>query len=85
MHSTILLAAVTCFTSCLAAPSANKGNFVLHEKRGGTPHQWTKRTRAHPNEILPVKIGLIQSNLHNAEQYILDVSDPGSPNFGTSL
>lgn len=80
MRSSLLLAAVATFTACLAAPAAH--NFVLHEKRGGSPHQWTKRNRAHPEEILPVRIGLVQSNLHKAEEYILDVSDPSSPNFG---
>jgi len=81
MRSSTLLAAVAGFLSCSAAPT---DNFVLHEKRDVTPHQWTKRNRAHPADILPVRIGLVQSNLHKAEEYILDVSDPYSPNFGTS-
>ncbi|TVY16705.1 Aorsin [Lachnellula arida] len=80
MLSSLLLAAAVCLTACSAAPATE--NFVLHEKRDGAPHQWTKRTRAHPAEILPVRIGLTQSNLHKAEEYILDVSDPESPNFG---
>lgn len=80
MRILILLAAIVCFVPCFAAPSAK--NLVLHEKRNGAPYQWTKRTRADPNELLPVRIGLTQSNLHRAEEYILDVSDPSSPNFG---
>ncbi|TVY58927.1 Aorsin [Lachnellula cervina] len=82
MYSSLLLAATVCLTACSAAPATENHNFVLHEKRDGAPHQWTKRTRAHPAEILPVRIGLTQSNLHKAEEYILDVSDPESPNFG---
>jgi tripeptidyl-peptidase I len=82
MRSSILLAAVACLTTSFAAPTADSHNFVLHEKRDGAPHQWTKRTRAHPKEILPVRIGLTQTNLHKAEEYILDVSGPRSPNFG---
>jgi tripeptidyl-peptidase I len=85
MRSPILLATAAGFLACSAAPTAEtaKHNFVLHEKRDGAPHQWTRRNRAHPAEILPVRIGLLQSNLHKAEEYILDVSDPYSPNFGT--
>ncbi|KAH6662834.1 peptidase S8/S53 domain-containing protein [Halenospora varia] len=82
MRCIILSAAAVCFAICFAAPATNNHNFVLHEKRDGPAHQWTKRARAHPDEILPVRIGLIQSNLHQAEEYILDVSDPSSPNFG---
>ena len=82
MRSSTLVAAVAYFAFCFAAPTADNHNFVLHEKRDGAPHQWTKRSRAHTDEILPVRIGLVQSNLHKAEEYILDVSDPSSPNFG---
>jgi tripeptidyl-peptidase-1 len=82
MRSSILLAAGVCFAGCFAAPTTDHGPFELHEKRDGAPHQWTKRTRALPEEILPVRIGLTQNNLHRAEEYILDVSDPLSPNFG---
>jgi tripeptidyl-peptidase-1 len=81
MRSSLLLAAIAWSAACYAAP-ANSGHFVLHEKRTGAPHQWSKRSRAHPEEILPVRIGLTQSNLHKAEEYIYDVSDPISPNFG---
>jgi tripeptidyl-peptidase I len=31
---------------------------------------------------LPVRIGLTQSNLHRAEEYLLDISHPKSPNYG---
>jgi tripeptidyl-peptidase-1 len=82
MRSSNLVAAVAYFAVCFAAPTADNQNFVLHEKRDGAPHQWTKRSRADADEILPVRIGLTQSNLHKAEEYILDVSDPSSPNFG---
>jgi tripeptidyl-peptidase-1 len=85
MRSSIFLAAAACFAASLAAPTADNHHFVLHEKRDGAPHQWTKRTRAHPEEILPIRIGLTQSNLHLAEEYMMDVSDPESPNFGMDL
>ena len=83
MRSSILLTAGVGLASCFAAPTSNHGPFELHEKRDGAPHQWTKRLRALPDDILPVRIGLTESNLHRAEEYMLDVSDPRSPNFGT--
>lgn len=84
MLSSSLFGAIALFTACLAAPTVDSDHYMLHEKRDGAPHQWTRRTRADPDEILPVRIGLIQNNLHNAEEYMLDVSDPKSPNFGKS-
>ena len=80
MHFSSFVTAVTCFTACLAAPVAH--DYVLHEKRNAAPHQWTKRSRAHADEILPVRIGLTQSNLHRAEEFIMDVSSPHSANYG---
>jgi tripeptidyl-peptidase I len=82
MRSSIFVTAVAYFAVCSAVPTIDNHHLVLHEKRDGSPHQWTKISRAHAAEILPVRIGLVQSNLHNAEEYILDVSDPSSPNFG---
>lgn len=82
MRSSIFLAAAASFAVCLAAPVVDDHHFQLHEKRDGKPHQWTRRDRAHPDDILPVKIGLVQNNLHRAEEFIMDVSDPTSANFG---
>lgn len=82
MRFSILFTGVSCIAACSAAPTANNHNFELHEKRDGSPHQWRRRHPAHPNDLLPVRIGLTQRNLHKAEEYILDVSDPSSPNFG---
>ena len=56
---------------------------VLHERRDATPHTWERASRADPEAILPVKIGLLQRNLHKAEEYLTDVSHPLSENFGT--
>lgn len=76
-----ILIVIFVISSVLALPKT-KGSFVLHEKRGAPPHRWTKRSRAFPGELLPIRIGLTQNNLHRAEELIYDVSDPTSPNFG---
>ncbi|KAF2232132.1 subtilisin-like protein [Viridothelium virens] len=79
--SSILVAVATLFSAAaVAAPSNIK--HLLHEKRDGNPHHWGKRSRAPSTGILPIRIGLRQRNLENAEEYIKDVSDPSSANFG---
>ncbi|KAI1868901.1 hypothetical protein JX265_006880 [Neoarthrinium moseri] len=55
---------------------------VVHEKRHFTPQRWTKRDRVAANMVLPVRIGLAQSNLDRAEEYLLAVSHPISPTYG---
>jgi len=56
---------------------------VVHEKRG-VQHQsvWKRHSRAPVSQVLPMKVGLKQRNLEFAEQYIMDVADPTSPNYG---
>ena len=79
--SSIIVAVAALFSAVtVAAPSNTK--HVLHEKRDGKPHHWGKRSRAPSDGILPLRIGLRQRNLENADEYIRDVSDPNSPNFG---
>jgi tripeptidyl-peptidase-1 len=80
MRGSIALVAGTFVLTCFSAPTSN--NVVLHEKRGENLHQWQKRSRAIPHQVLPIKIALRQQNLENAEEYIHDVADPDSPNFG---
>lgn len=79
----VAAAALVSVSSAVPAPGSNS-NHVLHEKRDGVPHQWGKRDRAAAHEVLPIRIGLRQRNLEHAERFILDVSDPTSPNFGSS-
>ncbi|KLO11791.1 subtilisin-like protein [Schizopora paradoxa] len=67
--------------SSLARPSPRAG-YVLHEKRAQEPSGWTRERRLEPDYVLPLRIGLTQSNLHRIEEMLLDVSHPESPNYG---
>ena len=57
---------------------------VIHEKRSGSPLAWKRHSRAIKEQTLPIRIGLKQRNLHNADRFIQDVADPDSPNYGRS-
>ena len=37
---------------------------------------------ADPDTVVSIKFALAQANLHNLDAYLLDISDPSSPNYG---
>ena len=47
----------------LQAAAAPTSSHVLHEKRRYAARHWEKRDRVDPSIVLPVRIGLTQSNL----------------------
>ncbi|PSR77407.1 putative protease S8 tripeptidyl peptidase I [Coniella lustricola] len=62
---------------------------TIHERRGlssssqsSLSSRWTKRSRVDGTSILPVRIGLTQSNLEAAQDQLLRISDPASPDYG---
>jgi tripeptidyl-peptidase I len=79
------LATVSILSAFIASVAASPTAIQeVHEKRNAIPNRWSKRSGAEldPNSILPVRIGLQQQNLHQAEDLLLEVSDPSSPKFG---
>lgn len=80
MRSFLTTAALVGLVAGLPSP-----NFVVHEKRVGEPLAWTKENRASKSQVLPIRVGLKQSNLDNMYEYVEKVSDPDSPDFGTSF
>lgn len=73
----VAIAALAALTDARPAPAGH----VLHEKRHVASQSWIKRDRVAADAILPIKIGLKQQNLHKGEEYLMDVSDPSSPNY----
>jgi len=70
MHVTsLLIVALAALTTAL--PSQSK--HVLHEKRDGPMRNWVKRSRVSGTSNIPVRIGLTQSNLHKADDLIMEV------------
>ncbi|CEJ92875.1 hypothetical protein VHEMI08503 [[Torrubiella] hemipterigena] len=64
----------------VALPSAP--NFVVHERRDASPTLWNRQERADKNLLLPLRIGLKQSNLDRLNALVHEVSNPESSNFG---
>ncbi|OLN96401.1 Aorsin [Colletotrichum chlorophyti] len=71
------LAAVT-----FANPTTRSHSHVLHEERHPARREWVKKHRLHTLARLPVRIGLAQSNLHRANEFMNNVAHPASPNYG---
>ena len=68
-----LLLALTTLTTEAASSNTKRSGYVVHEKRETTHPRWTKRDRVPRNKLLPMRIGLTQSNLENAYDHLLDV------------
>ncbi|KAE9402298.1 hypothetical protein BT96DRAFT_918310 [Gymnopus androsaceus JB14] len=56
--------------------------FVLHEKRAHIPYGWFHERKHDASAVLPLRFGLKQANIHKLEEYLYDIADPVSPNFG---
>ena len=65
-----------------ALSASTPSSFVLHEKRDSAPSAWVKRSRAPLDTDMPVRLGIAQRNRELGHDYLMDVSDPNSPNFG---
>lgn len=65
-----------------ASPLTTRSAYVVHESRSRGAHNWSKRSRVPEAAVIPVRIGLAQQNLHRAEEFINQVSDPSSPDYG---
>ncbi|KAI0630311.1 subtilisin-like protein [Trametes polyzona] len=79
---TSLLYLAAAFSSVLSSPGLSRPRHVLHERRDTIPSGWSLRRRADPDSLLLLRFALVQSNLHNLERYLLDISDPESSNYG---
>jgi tripeptidyl-peptidase-1 len=70
-------------TALFAGAFSFSTSYVLHEKRSiSLPH---KRQRVDGDAIVPIRIGLRQSNLHTGYERLMDVSHPTSKNYGKHL
>lgn len=66
--------------SVLGSPQLSRR--ILHERRRSLPPGWSLHRRADPDITLPLSIVLVQSNIDKLEDYLLEIADPESPNYG---
>lgn len=78
MHFTLLTFGAL-VASVIAAPSSTH---VQHEKRDALPFGWERHDKLPSHDVLPMRIGLKQSNLDRAEEFLMEVSHPKSPKYG---
>ena len=76
-----LLSQASLLVSVLAAPHATRR--VVHEKR--TLPALDRGDRVDPDSIIPVRIGLKQSNLESGYERLMEVSHPSSKTYGKHL
>ena len=67
-----LLPVVLLLTVALGGALSTEAHIVL-EKRDGISARWHKLGRVRPAAILPVRIGLAQSNVNEAHDFLMDV------------
>lgn len=48
-------------------------NHVVHERRENVPKAWVKRDRLDAAAIVPVRIGMKQSNLEKGHDFLMEV------------
>lgn len=82
MHSISVSLLAALVAGVLAAPAVHHTSHVLHEKRDRLPPGWSHSHKVADDSILPMRVALSQTNLHNIEAYLMDVSSPDSANWG---
>lgn len=66
-----VLAAIAALSS--AAPAPSQVRHVVHEERKAPASDWVKGARIEANAVLPMRIGLTQTNLDRGEELIREM------------
>ena len=82
MLLTGLFALVASLSYTQASPTGKYAKHLLVEERSMLPDGWTHAQKLDRHVVLPMRIGLVQSNLDMLEDYLMDVSSPESSNWG---
>ncbi len=81
MHLSLLFVC-SLLAAAIAALTANTKRHVVHERRERLPAHWKRSAKLHGDSNLPMRIALTQSNLDRADEFLMDVAHPESPNYG---
>lgn len=77
---TTAFALLAVVSACLG--SSPLSSRIKHESRRSLPNDWAQSRRAPSEVMLPLRIGLAQSNIDRIEDLLLDISHPDSRNYG---
>lgn len=77
MRTSILL-----FVGALLSSTFASDHVVLERRHDATNKKWTKTAPLNGSRVLPIRIGLKQSNIEHGHNWLMDVSDPKSARFG---
>ncbi|KAI9711500.1 MAG: hypothetical protein M1820_002063 [Bogoriella megaspora] len=55
---------------------------VVHEKREVPTRHWTKRSTLEKDAVLPMRIGMTQSNLDRGDELLMEIAHHESPKYG---
>jgi tripeptidyl-peptidase-1 len=66
-----VLAAIAALSN--AAPAPSQVRHVVHEERKMPASDWVKSTRIEADAVLPMRIGLTQTNLDRGEDFIREM------------
>lgn len=75
----LIIAAVALFSPALSVPASK---YAVHERRDIGNSNWgPSDLELDRRMVLPISIGLAQRNLDRGDDFLMDVSDPASPNY----
>jgi tripeptidyl-peptidase-1 len=69
LNLSLCLVALLGLVEAIAIPPHHE----VHEKRGTLHPRWAKRDRVESHKLLPMRIGLTQTNLENGYEHLMDV------------
>jgi tripeptidyl-peptidase I len=78
MRTSFIVGLAAFAAQALALPT----DHIIHERVPVDVKDWVKGDAAKPEEVLSMRFGLKQSNLDRAHEFLNDVSDPKSANYG---
>ena len=82
MLLTLLLPSLLSLTLVSAENFPRLSPYSVHEQRSNIPHGWSRNRKHHAAAVLPLRFALSQSNIDKIDDFLNDVANPDSPNYG---
>lgn len=85
LFSVVLLAATVSNVLAASVPHLSKRGYAIKEE-GALPRGWARHhERLDKSQLIPLKIGLVQQNLNQAEKLLYDISNPRHDSYGKHM